>query len=489
MNNPDKPSSTQNLALDEVGSGGVSIVRWSIVLSGAIILLGIAVVVYGKIPLTPYPEFVPLHMTFVFVLDAVTAFLLFGQFHYRRLPVYLVLASAYLFNAGISLPFLLAFPSGLQTEGGIIGGSQSAIWLWHYWHILFPAIVSAALILHSSLKGLQVPVARLWPLTLITTASVILLVVLLTYTVTSGHDSLPVLIDVTRKHPLTTAFYWIGSIAVVVTILALGLAWFLSEGGTPLHLWLAVAMTAFLADAVASLGSDARYTFGWYFGRIEAIIAASVLFLVFLGRMVRIYHRLGAANSQLAEANEQLLRMMEQKRQARLLLEKKNQELEQLSKTDSLTQLFNRTTVENHVHELIENSRRYGRPFSVVLLDIDHFKRVNDEFGHNVGDEVLRKVAAILAHRVRTTDLVGRWGGEEFLIVCAEVELGPAAELAEALRTLIETTSFGLPTQITASFGAAQYAPGEQIQSLISRADRQLYVAKERGRNRVAVAH
>jgi len=183
------------------------------------------------------------------------------------------------------------------------------------------------------------------------------------------------------------------------------------------------------------------------------------------------------------------LRMMEQKRQARLLLEKKNQELEQLSKTDSLTQLFNRTTVENHVHELIENSRRYGRPFSVVLLDIDHFKRVNDEFGHNVGDEVLRKVAAILAHRVRTTDLVGRWGGEEFLIVCAEVELGPAAELAEALRTLIETTSFGLPTQITASFGAAQYAPGEQIQSLISRADRQLYVAKERGRNRVAVAH
>jgi hypothetical protein len=385
MNSPEYSSSTQNLALDEAGPEGVTIVRWSLVLSGAIILLGVAVVYNGDIALPPHPEFVPLHMTFVFVLDAITAFLLFGQFHYRRLPLYLGLASGYLFNSGISIPFMLAFPSAVQTEGGIIGGSQSAIWLWHYWHILFPVMVCASLILHRALQGWQVPAARLWPLTLAATAGVILLVALLTFSVTASHDGLPVLIDVSRKHPLTTAFYWTGTVAAVVTMLALGLAWFLGGGRIPIHLWLAVAMTAFLADIAASLGADARYTVGWYFGRIEAIIAASVLFLVFLGRMVSIYQRLGAANSQLAEANEQLLHMVEEKHQSEVLLAKKNQELELLSKTDSLTQLYNRTSVENHVHELIENSRRYGRPFSVVLLDIDHFKQINDEFGHNVG--------------------------------------------------------------------------------------------------------
>lgn len=486
MSSPENSLSIQNLALDEAWPDGVSRIRWSLALSGAIILLGVVVVVYGDIALPPYPEFVLLHMTFVLVLDAVTAFLLFGQFHYRRLPFYLGLASGYLFNAGIAIPFMLAFPDALQTEGGIIGGSQSAIWLWHYWHILFPVIVAASLILHKSLKGWQVPVTRLWPLTLAATAGVILLVALLTFSVTAGHDGLPVLIDETRQHPLTTAFYWTGTVAAVATVLALGLAWFLSGRRIPILLWLAVAMTAFLADIAASLGADARYTVGWYFGRIDAIIAASILFLVFLGRMVSIYQRLGVANSQLAEANAQLLNMVEEKRQARLLLEKKNQELELLSKTDSLTQLSNRTSVENHVHELIENSQRYGRPFSVVMLDIDGFKQINDEFGHNVGDEVLRKVAAILAHRVRTTDIVGRWGGEEFLIVCAEIELEHAADLAEALRALIEATSFGLPTQVTASFGVAQYEPGEQIVSLISRADKQLYIAKETGRNRVA---
>lgn len=183
-----------------------------------------------------------------------------------------------------------------------------------------------------------------------------------------------------------------------------------------------------------------------------------------------------------------LYRQMRARELIDVALEEKNRELNILSKTDYLTKLANRHSIEARINEMIENARRYGRNFSVVMLDIDHFKPINDTHGHNVGDRALQMLAGILSERIRTTDIAGRWGGEEFLIVCGESDLESAASLAEKLRGLIESQDFSLPSPVTASFGVAQFKPDEEPKDLIARADNRLYAAKEAGRNRVVAS-
>jgi len=488
MSNPITAPPSKHLALDEPGFAGKLTLLGSLLLSAVIFILGAWVIAYGDINLPPFPQFVLIHVSFVFLLDGITAFLLWGQFHFRRLPVYLLLGSGYFFNAMIMIPFLLTFPTITQTQGGIIGGSQSAIWLWLLWHLLFPAIVVTALLLQGASKDKQISESKLWPATITAITAVILLVGILTMAVTVGHSWLPELIDPTQTPALKTPYYWAGSTAFVVATLAMGLAWYFGRGKISLYLWLAVAMAAFLADIATGLGSHGRYTVGWYFGRIEAIVAASILLLVFLAEIMHLYQRLGITISQLGNANEQLLSMVEEKRRTETILAQKNLELDHMAKTDYLTKLHNRQAIEHHIKELIEAAQRYNRPFSIIMLDIDHFKRINDDHGHNAGDAVLRTLSGIMIHRVRATDTVGRWGGEEFLIVCAETAREPAVDLAESLRKLIATTSFELPFPITASFGVAEYKRDEQLESIVARVDQQLYIAKQAGRNQVAAA-
>jgi len=474
----DLESTIKNLALDEEEFSGGMTVWVSTTLVAVIIALGVGVIFYGDIPLPEFPQFVPLHVAFVFLLDAITAFLLFGQFHYRRLLLYLLLASGYLFNAMISIPFLLAFPGGLQTEGGLIGGPQSAIWLWHYWHIIFPILVTSAIVVHRVTNGLQLTRPRLWPISLLAMATVMLAVGVLTLTVTHGHDSLPVLIDVTHKPPLTTSFYWAGGIAALITLIALSLTLFHGRRHIVLYLWLAVAMAAFLADIAASLSANARYTVGWYFGRIESVIAASILLMVFLGEILRLYHRLRSANSM-------LLRLVEENENSRAILAQKNRELERHSRTDHLTRFLNRQAIEGELVQAIKSAQRHGRPFSLILFDLDQFKKINDNFGHNNGDEVLRILGREIKMRLRDSDLTGRWGGEEFLILCSETDLANATAFAEELRKLIYDIDFPLPSPLSASFGVVQFRKGEEAEELIGRVDECLYLAKSGGRNKV----
>ena len=474
-------SSTINLTLDETESSG-KFTNWvSISLVMVILILAIVVIFYGDVPLPKFPQFVPLHVAFVFLLDTITAFLLFGQFHYRRILLYLLLGSGYLLNAMISIPFLLAFPGGLQTEGGIIGGPQSAIWLWHYWHILFPVIVTTAIIVHNATHGQQLNRPNLWPITVFALVVVMLVVIALSLSVTYGHNWLPELIDVTRKPPLTTAFYWAGGSAAVATLIALIFTFRQGSQRTVLYLWLAVTMLAFLADIVSSLSANARYTLGWYFGRVEAIIAASVLLMVFLAEILRLYDRLSSANSM-------LLHLVTENQLSREILVNKNHQLELLSKTDHLTQLLNRQAIENELVQLINTYHRYGHSFSLILIDIDHFKEINDSYGHNIGDEVLRILGRVIKKRLRSTDTAGRWGGEEFLIVCSETELAAATAFAEELRELIYTSNFQLNIPLSASFGVVEYQADEDVNTLVGRVDEKLYAAKNNGRNQVVSA-
>lgn len=162
--------------------------------------------------------------------------------------------------------------------------------------------------------------------------------------------------------------------------------------------------------------------------------------------------------------------------------------LERLSITDVLTGIYNRTKGDEVLEQELSRSRRYRSPLSVILLDLDNFKKINDTLGHGTGDEVLRRVGGVLNQGVRDSDVAARWGGEEFLIVCPECELGAAVELAERLRLLLEGHSFGPGLVIQASFGVAQARPEDTRESLVDRADKALYRAKHHGRNRVEIA-
>lgn len=159
--------------------------------------------------------------------------------------------------------------------------------------------------------------------------------------------------------------------------------------------------------------------------------------------------------------------------------------LKKLSTTDQLTGLYNRLYLDNTFKTELEKCKRYKRQFSIVLADIDHFKSINDTFGHQVGDQVLTEFSAILQQHVRRTDTVGRWGGEEFLIICPETDLDGAAAFAENLRLLINLYEFTDAGEQTCSFGVTSFLPEDSEEQMTARADKALYKAKELGRNKV----
>ncbi len=165
-----------------------------------------------------------------------------------------------------------------------------------------------------------------------------------------------------------------------------------------------------------------------------------------------------------------------------------NAELERRAVTDPLTGLYNRLKIDELLQHELARVQRYGGALSVVLLDIDHFKAVNDNHGHTAGDRVLAKIGETLLSRTRRTDRVGRWGGEEFLIVCPSSSLEEAVRLAEDLCLTIREQDGPAAARVTASFGLAEYAAGESAEELIHRADLALYDAKRAGRNRVRSA-
>jgi len=161
------------------------------------------------------------------------------------------------------------------------------------------------------------------------------------------------------------------------------------------------------------------------------------------------------------------------------------QELRRLANTDGLTGLYNRSKIEQILTIEVLRSRRYKHPLSIIIADIDHFKIVNDTYGHNVGDVVLAGIASLMKQHVREVDTVGRWGGEEFLIVCPETRVEGAIKLAEKLRKKIEKHHFKEIGIKTVSMGTAELEIDDWDEDIIKRADKNLYKAKRAGRNRV----
>lgn len=165
----------------------------------------------------------------------------------------------------------------------------------------------------------------------------------------------------------------------------------------------------------------------------------------------------------------------------------KNAELLRLSITDNLTKLYNRVKLDKSLQEEMNRSLRYNTNFSIILLDIDYFKKVNDNFGHQVGDEVLIESAQVLSKNIRNVDILGRWGGEEFLVICPETKIEDAIKVASHINVAIKLHKFTTyPNTVTMSLGVASFNKDiKNVDDIILNADKALYQAKEEGRDRV----
>jgi diguanylate cyclase (GGDEF)-like protein len=158
--------------------------------------------------------------------------------------------------------------------------------------------------------------------------------------------------------------------------------------------------------------------------------------------------------------------------------------LEELSTIDTLTGAFNRRKFDEVLQLETQRAARYRLPLSVILFDVDHFKRINDDLGHHTGDQVLRELGEFVKSHIRASDYLFRYGGEEFLVMCPVTGDGPASELAEKLRLGVEAHEFSRAGRITISAGVASLREGDTDDALLKRADDGLYSAKSEGRNR-----
>ena len=209
---------------------------------------------------------------------------------------------------------------------------------------------------------------------------------------------------------------------------------------------------------------DVNYKIVWQ------IVLAIVIFLALM-----IYW-----NRKITKANTLL-------KQAQKDIEEKNKELNRLALTDNLTTLFNRRKLEELIQAEIDKGYHVDNSFCLSILDIDHFKEVNDKYGHQRGDSVLVEIASVLKDSLRITDYVGRYGGEEFIIIFPESSIEDVKLIIEGVRLKIAQYDFEGIEHKTASFGLTAFKAGDTIETVVKRADNALYEAKESGRNRVVV--
>ncbi len=166
------------------------------------------------------------------------------------------------------------------------------------------------------------------------------------------------------------------------------------------------------------------------------------------------------------------------------------QKIEVMATTDELTNLYNRRYGIKHLNKEYNRQKRYGYDVSLIIFDIDKFKRINDEYGHLIGDKVLQHISRLAQFTVRKEDILSRYGGEEFLVVMPHTSSKQAEEIAERIRATFEDNPFnseGLEIVVTASFGLTAILPPNKMEEQIDRADKALYQAKANGRNRVDV--
>ncbi|WP_333607307.1 GGDEF domain-containing protein [Arsukibacterium sp.] len=302
---------------------------------------------------------------------------------------------------------------------------------------------------------------------------------------------------------INLAFFQLYSVALVDFIGALCavLVWrrFQQQPEVDSSAWQTVILLALVLLAYLAVTAAEFYSLSWamvfppvaffLLGRQKGLILTVAFFVLawLLLRLVKVslpveaWFNIGVSSICLVF----LIRYFEVSRnEAFKALAREHRKSQQLSITDSLTGIYNRAKLDALLESEINRAVRHHSRFSVILCDLDFFKRVNDQFGHMVGDQVLIQFAAILTESCRDLDIAGRWGGEEFLVLCPHTNLAGAVQLAERIRSSVENARFEHQQRITLSLGIAELSANEDSSSLLKRADDALYRAKAKGRNR-----
>jgi len=235
-------------------------------------------------------------------------------------------------------------------------------------------------------------------------------------------------------------------------------------------------------DRIYNRWVSVRYEKGFDYSLLMEILlgaATLVLFMLYWNR------RLAVANRVASSALSELKQVKDQLEQKNRQLENQNLQLECFANTDSLTGLYNRAKLDQILLDETQRCLANHQPISIALLDIDRFKAINDTWGHPTGDKVLIELGQILMAQMTDYCSIGRWGGEEFMLICPQMTLPQATDLAQSIRITISDYSFDEVSHITASIGVATLGLDDSIHNLVRRADSALYRAKENGRNRV----
>jgi diguanylate cyclase (GGDEF)-like protein len=226
----------------------------------------------------------------------------------------------------------------------------------------------------------------------------------------------------------------------------------------------------------------------WYGGRVESMVAAGVLLLVFLAGINRLYFKLGETVGDLFVANRRLAALIGEKDALLAELQRREEEIRQLAYYDLVTELPNRRMLMDRLSHDLAQGNRQGHSTAVLFLDLDKFKAVNDQFGHEAGDALLHEVGTRLSHCVRNSDTVSRLGGDEFVIVLAQIAhpddaVSAAEKIINALSEPV--TIAGQSLRVTTSIGIAiaPPSPRQDAAAVLARADLAMYAAKKAGRN------
>lgn len=396
-------------------------------------------------------SFLPTILGIVACFDLMSVYLLVGEFYDTGDRRILAMSWCYVWSLVMMAGYTLSFPGVVAVKPPLALTPSMAPWFYIAWHAGFPFLLGVTWIRWPLAWGAPAPTGRRRRQAHLSLAAVVAASTALVTGMAVFADHLPVLIhglDTSRMTTLTAP------VALPLTLVALVLALRGTKGRVGPERWTPVVVMVCFSDLVLTYAARHRYSVGWYAGRTLTMVSAGVVLAAMLATLRR-------AKS---EAVHQAM-------------------------VDSLTGLANRRSAERDLQLLIAYSQLTGTALSAISIDIDHFKAINDQYGHQVGDEVLVGLGHELPRWLRQTDVAARVGGEEFLVILPNTDLLGAARIAEKIRASAQDRFWpGVTGPVTLSLGVGRLSVADDSASFLRALDAALYDAKHGGRNQVALA-
>lgn len=391
--------------------------------------------------------FVTAMLVVVACFEFTAVYLLIGDYRAHGDPRLLAMSCAFAWSLTVMGGYALAFPGAVTVHPLLAVTPSVAPYLYLAWHCGFPAILSAAWAPWPKRWIAPTPQHRRRAVSSVTLAATLVIAALLVTGVVAFARRLPVLIKGVDTHRMTTLT---APIAMPLVLAALLVALRGTRNRSGPERWSSIVILVCLCDLTLTYYSRSRFSLGWYCGRTLTLVSAAVVTVVMLDSLRKMKTR-----------------------------------AEHDAAHDQLTGLGNRRTAALALDQLVARSRRSGVPLGVLSLDLDHFKRINDQYGHETGDAVLVETGRLLLGSCRAGDVVARVGGEEFLVLLPDTDRRGTIIVAEKM--LAAVAEMQLPIehgQVTASLGLTAFRPSDlNAMDVLRRADSALYCAKNSGRN------